>query len=180
MIVLRLLNVQGIAGLAASISLAILLLIQRGETSHWKKQSATFEQLYTKDQASFAATVASYRSAAETARAADQANVERVTSEQRAINERISHDYEDRLAAARARAEQLRLQAPSSSAYPGSGGGTPVSALPAAAGGPAQGSRQDRLPDSDALTATEQAIQLDALIAWVRQQARVDPNARPK
>ena len=29
---------------------------------------------------------------------------------------------------------------------------------------------------SDALTATEQAIQLDELIKWVRAQAAVDPN----
>ena len=34
--------------------------------------------------------------------------------------------------------------------------------------------RQDRLPDADALTATEQAIQLDELIKWVEAQAAVD------
>lgn len=159
MTLFRLLNVQGIAGIAASIALAILLLVQKGETSHWKKQSAGFEQLYTKEQASFAGTVASYGAAAETARATDEANAERVASEQSAINERISHDYEARLAAARARAQQLRIEAPSSSAHSGGGGAAPVPALPTATSGPAQDSSQDRLPDSDALTATEQAIQ---------------------
>jgi hypothetical protein len=33
------------------------------------------------------------------------------------------------------------------------------------------------LSEADALTATEQAIQLDELITWVKAQAAVDPNA---
>jgi hypothetical protein len=51
--------------------------------------------------------------------------------------------------------------------------------LPAAAGGLAQASGQDRLPSADALIATEQAIQLDELIRWVEAQHTVDPNAEP-
>lgn len=50
--------------------------------------------------------------------------------------------------------------------------------LSAAAAGPAQAAGQDRLPPSDALTATEQAIQLDELIKWVGAQAAVDPNEK--
>ncbi len=34
--ILRLLNVQGIAGLAAAVALTLLLLLQKGETRHWK------------------------------------------------------------------------------------------------------------------------------------------------
>jgi hypothetical protein len=49
-----------------------------------------------------------------------------------------------------------------------------VPGLSAAAGGPAQGTGQDGL--SDALTATEQAIQLDELIKWTKRQAAIDPN----
>jgi hypothetical protein len=52
-----------------------------------------------------------------------------------------------------------------------------VPGLSAAAGGAAQGTGKDRLPPADALTATEQAIQLDELIKWVRAQAAVDTNA---
>ena len=52
--ILRLLNPQGIAGLAATICLGLLLLIQKAETHHWKKQSGQFEQLYHADQAAFA------------------------------------------------------------------------------------------------------------------------------
>ena len=49
--------------------------------------------------------------------------------------------------------------------------------LSAPPGGAAQAPGQDRLPPQDALTATEQAIQLDELIKWVRKQAAVDNNA---
>ena len=43
--ILRFLNWQGIAGIAASIALATLLVVQKIETGHWRKQSANFEQL---------------------------------------------------------------------------------------------------------------------------------------
>jgi hypothetical protein len=46
----------------------------------------------------------------------------------------------------------------------------------AAAGGVAQAAGQDRLSAGDALTATEQAIQLDELIKWVKAQTAVDNN----
>lgn len=173
--ILRLLNPQGIAGLAASICLALLLLIQKAETRHWKKQSGQFEQLYHSGQTAFAQTIAGYRSAADAARAADRAAADRVRSEQAAINERTAHDYETRLAAARARAGELRRDTPTS-AHSGDGGTAPVSALSAAPGGAHEAANQDRLPGPEALIATEQAIQLDELIKWVRRQHSVDPN----
>jgi hypothetical protein len=55
-----------------------------------------------------------------------------------------------------------------------------VPALSAAAGGADQAADQDRLPLAEALTATEQAIQLDELIGWVRRQHSVNPNAAPQ
>jgi hypothetical protein len=173
--ILRLLNMQGIAGIAVSLALAILLVMQKGETRHWKKQSAGFEQLFHQEQAAFAGTVASYRTAAEQARAADQANANRVAAEQRAINERTANDYQARLAAARTAAQRLRLTA-QTAADPGARGNASMPDLPTASGSAAQAPGQDRLPQSDALTATEQAIQLDELIKWVRAQAEVGPN----
>ena len=170
--ILRLLNPQGIAGLAATICLAFLLLLQKAEAHHWKKQSGQFEQLYFADQAAFAQTIAGYRAAADAARAAG----DRARAEQAAINERTANDYETRLAAARTRAGELRrdAQAPAHS----SGRGTAaVPALSAAAGGAAATAPQAALPTPDALTATEQAIQLDELIKWIRQQSAVNPNA---
>lgn len=49
-------------------------------------------------------------------------------------------------------------------------------ALPASAGGIAEGTGEDGLSQSDRLTATEQAIQLDELIQWVRKQHEVEVN----
>lgn len=177
MSVLRLLDIQGIAGLAVGVALAILLVIQKGETGHWKKQSGHFEQLYDQQQSAFATAVANYRAAADQARAADRANAERVAAEQRSINERTSNDYEARLAAARLSAQRLRRESTRAAADPGPGRDASVPGLSTTAGGPAQGAGEDRLPPSDRLTATEQAIQLDELIKWVRKQAQVDPNA---
>ena len=63
-------------------------------------------------------------------------------------------------------------------AHPGGRGGAPVPGLPASPGRADQAAGQDRLPVAEALTATEQAIQLDELIGWVRRQHAVNPNAR--
>jgi hypothetical protein len=181
-VILRLLNWQGIAGIGLGLALAILLLFQKADTRHWKKQSASFEQLYHQDQAAFATTVANYRAAAEQARAADEANVTRVAAQSQAINERIEHDYEVRLAAARAAAADLssgRLRdSPQAAADTSAGRSPSVPRLPAAAARLAQAAGKDQLPASDALTATEQAIQLDELIKWVRAQAAVDNNPK--
>ena len=177
MTLLRLLNIQGIAGIAVGLVLAILLVVQRGETHHWQKQSGHFEQLYTKEQAALAGTVANYRAAALQAEASDKANAQRVAAEQRTINERTEHDFEARLAAARSLAQRLRRQAASAAANRGARSSAAVPGLSAAPGGPAQAALEDGLPHSDALTATEQAIQLDELIKWIRRQAAVDPNA---
>ncbi len=178
MSVLRFLNPQGVAGIAVSIALAILLVVQKSETRHWKAESARFEQLYGNEQVAFANTVSNYRAAAESARAADLANAQRAAAAQQAINKRSENDLEARLADARARAEQLRLQS-GAAADSRNRPGTPVPGLPAASIGADQAAREDRLPSPDALTATEQAIQLDELIKWVRKQANVDMNAPP-
>jgi hypothetical protein len=176
MMFLRLLNVQGIAGIAVSLALAILLVIQKGETRHWRKESGQFELLYQGEQAALLGTVASYRAAADSARAADHANVQRVQAEQAKISEEKSDELEIRLAAARAAAERLRHGA-EAAADPRSRGAAPVPGLSAAAGQPHQAAREDGFSIPDRLTATEQGIQLDELIEWVKAQAKVDNNA---
>ena len=174
--ILRLLNWQGIAGIAATACIAILLAVQIVQTRHWRARSASFESLYRQEQASLATTIADARAAAASARAADLANADRVAAEQRVINERTNDDYEARLAAARAHAERLRLAAPVATGS-GLGGAASVPGFSTPAGNPASATGQDRLPPTDALTATEQAIQLDELIKWLRRQAKVDNNA---
>lgn len=174
----RLLNVQGAFGIAASLALLGLLLIQKGETRHWRKQSHGFETLYRAEQQAHLQTVANYRIAAETARRADAANRDRVLAAQQDINERTIHAYEARVGDARTVADRLRRE---TGAAATDSGNRRAAALPAAgasaraADGPAA---QDRLPLADALIATEQAIQLDELIKWVRVQAAVDNEGR--
>ena len=175
---LRFLNWQGIAGIAVAFTLMVMLTVQKLEAVHWKKQSEKFEQLYQQEQAAFALTTANYRTAAAQAQLADKANAERVAADQRSINERTQNEYEARLAAARSLAQRLRGKAAADAADPRPGGSSPVPGLSAAASGPAQATDEDGLPQSDALTATEQAIQLDELIKWVKQQAAIDPNTR--
>ena len=181
--ILRLLNWQGMAGIAVAFSLLVMLTVQKLEAVHWKKQSESFEHLYQQEQAAFATTVASARVAADRARAADQANAARVTAERRSITERTMNDLEARLAIARADAAKLnsgrlRVQ-PQAAADSGARGNTPVPGIPAADGGADQATGEDRLPQGDRLIATEQAIQLDELIKWVRKQAVVNTNVAP-
>jgi hypothetical protein len=175
--ILRLLNVQGIAGIAVSLALGVMLIVQKGETHHWMKMSAGFEQLYRQDQAAFATTVANYRAAADAARAADQANLTRVAAEQRAITERTSNDFETRLAATRAAAQRLRLNAQAATDTR-AGGGASMPGASHAASALAQAAGKDEFSLAERELATEQAIQLDDLIKWIRAQTAVDNNGR--
>jgi hypothetical protein len=173
--ILRLLNWQGVAGLIAGVGLFGLLIVQHVDAVHWHSESTRFEKLYGDEQLAFATTTAAYREAADQARADDKANAERVAAQQSTINQESSNDFEKRLADARAAADRLRQELASASAHPGGGAAAPVPGLSPAAGGPDQAASPDQL--SDALSATEQAIQLDELIKWVRKQAAVNPNA---
>ena len=174
--ILRLLNIQGVVGLFVSACLGVLLFLQKTETRMWRERSGRLDQLYRGEQAASAATVANYRLAAEQARAADQARAERVAAEQRTISQRTNDDFKARIAAARALGEQLRLEAAGATADSRDRGAASVSGIPAAAGRPHEAANQDELSPSDRLIATEQAIQLDELIKWVRAQAKIDPN----
>ena len=176
---------RGIAGLVVAAALTLLLVIQKGETRHWRRQSGHYEQMVHSSEAALAGTIANYRAAAATARAADSANAARVAAAQHTINEGALYAFETRLAAGRARAAQsdplrLRGEASFAAADPGARRTAPVPGLAAAPGGAAQAPGEDRLPPADALTATEQAIQLDELIKWVTRQHRVDGDAPPR
>lgn len=176
----RVLNLQGMIGIAASLLLLGLFLVKAGEARHWRKQSTRYEQLYLGEQGARVATIANYRAAAETARQADLANANRVAAAQRGINERTNHDLETRLADARARALRLQLGARASAAVAGGGRAAPVPAPAATARAADRAAEKDRLSLPDRLLATEQAIQLDELIKWVNAQVRVDSGAGAK
>jgi hypothetical protein len=175
--ILRLLNVQGMVGIAAALALLTLLLVQKVETHHWRKQSGQYEQLYRGEQAAGAQTVANYRAAADAARAADRAANDRVRAEQLAINERTSDDFETRLAATRLRAQRLLPGNTRTATDLRDCGTASVPGLPTAACGPPQAASQGGFSPGDALVATEQAIQLDELIRWVERQHDIDVNA---
>ncbi|HET9460193.1 MAG TPA: hypothetical protein VFO51_09460 [Sphingomicrobium sp.] len=162
------LSLKLIIGIVAALMLAMLV----ADRNRWKSKTAYCSDLLASARAAHAATVASYRAAAERARQADAANAARVKASQAAINERTANDYETRIAAARASAGRLRRQA-GAGGDSGGGGTAPVPGLSVAAEGVAQGAGQDRLPPAEALIATEQAIQLDELIKWVRRQHAV-------
>jgi hypothetical protein len=162
---------------AASLCLALLLALQHAETRRWQRHSASFEQLHLREQAAHLGTEVNHRRAVEAARTADRANLERARAEQATINQRTSDDLQNRLRAARARAEQLRIPArPATAAGPGRGRAAPVPAVSAASGQSDEAPGQAGLPLADRLIATEQAIQLEELIKWVEQQSTVDPN----
>ena len=150
-------------------------VIQKGETRHWKKQAGQFEQLYHARAGRLRRHGRQLSRRRRAARAADRAAARRVASRQQIINDRSEHALETRLADARARSRACAPQ-PKAAADPGARRSTPVPGLPAAPAGPAQAAGEDRLPNSDALTATEQAIQLDELVKWVKAQAAVDPD----
>jgi hypothetical protein len=175
MIPLPNISLAAAARLGGVLLLALALILLVHDRNHWKGTAELRHQQLAQAKAAFDQTVAGYRAAAAQARAADAANAARVEAEQAAINERTEDEYQTRIAAARADARRLRRYT-AAAADSGDGGRAPVPSLPAPTGGAAQSAGQDGLPDTDKLIATEQAIQLDELIKWVRAQAAVDPN----
>lgn len=160
--------------LVVAIGCALLLALLIHDRNRWKAKTQHYAAVLAAERSAHSATVANYRAAAEQARRTDAENAARVKAEQAAINERTANDFTSRIAAARARAGELQRNARAAKANPGSGGAAPVPGLSAPAHGAAQAAGEDRFSKSDRLIATEQAIQLDELINWVRRQAKVD------
>ena len=168
-------SIASIAKLGGLVAAVLTLIFLVHDRNHWKGTAELRQQQLTQTRAAFDQTVAGYRAAAAQARAADAANAARVKAEQSAINERTEDEYQTRIAAARSDAQRLRGQQ-AAATDPGDGGAASMPRLPPPARGAAQGPDQDELPGADGLIATEQAIQLDELIKWVRQQHSIDPN----
>ena len=158
--------------LIIGIGCALLLALLVQDRNRWKAKTAHYAEVLAGERSAHSATVAGYRAAAEQARRADAANAARVSAEQAAINHRSKHDYQSRIAAARAAAERLHGNQ-AAATDPGRGGAPPVPGVPTAAGGAAEAAGEIGLSDAERLVATEQAIQLDALIDWVVAQSRV-------
>ena len=123
--------------------------------------------------------------AAREAQRLERARLERIRAEQQEISDAIRQGYASRLAAARTRADRLRKELQARTQPAAATAGLAVPGLSATAAGTDGAPEDPRLPAA-ALTAaeelernliaTEQALQLDALIDWIRQQTAIDPN----
>jgi hypothetical protein len=164
--------------LIVSIACALALALLVHDRNRWKAKTTHYAELLSAERGAHAATLANVRAASEQARKADQANVERVTAWQSAINQRSDHDFEERLADARIAASRLRDEQSPGPAGAGRRRAAPLPGLPAGAESVVEAAGQNRLSVTDKLIATEQAIQLDELIKWVKAQGAVDNQGR--
>lgn len=98
----------------------------------------------------------------EAAQAEDKAHATQVETHQNTISTESSNDYEAQIAAVRADYAQ-RLRRATAAANSGSGGKPSVPGAPTSPIGSDAATAQAQLPPADALTATEQAIQLKAI-----------------
>lgn len=163
--------------LVPMIGLSVALMLTRGTLDRTK-------QALTAERVAHATTIVAVRTASAEAARLDAANVARVTARQTQINEEIEGDYQVNITALRARYDRLRAN---SAARGGGGGGAAMSAIPGAASGADGAADQDRLPPAraglspdDALIASEQALQLAALQAWVAAQSQINFNEEPQ
>jgi hypothetical protein len=153
-----------------SIGLIALLMIAKGAET---RRALKWEMRASQEAAAHAATVARVRQASAEAKAADAANVIRVERNQSAVSQETDRDYQAQLAAVRRRYDALRVRAGTAEADPGGGGGAAMPGVPGAAGSLDAAAAQEGLPSHDALIATEQALQLEALQHWVSGQAAI-------
>lgn len=125
-------------------------------------------------------TKLNYKKAQDDAAALETQRLARVKAEQEEITDEVRADFASRLAGARAAAERLRSDAARTGERPaGAGAAEPVPTAGDAAGR-ADGEAADRGLSPAAedlewrLVATEQALQLDALITFLERQRAVD------
>jgi len=134
-------------------------------------------------------TKTEYRTAQVEAARLEQKRIERVKAEQQEITDAVEADYRRQLAGLQLRAERLREELRAGAGAAGAGRGVAMPGLSPAAGGSAEAAGDRGLPapfgrsaagqlERDVI-ASEQAIQLNALIDWLLAQNAIDPNAPP-
>lgn len=125
----------------------------------------------------FGTTIADMRRARAEAAALDAENINRVRDAQDAITKEVVDEYEVRIADARRRADALRLQLDAQArADPGGGGNASVPAIRDAAARIDEAAGEGGLSVAERLIATETALRLIALQAWVEAQAGLRPD----
>ena len=162
----------------------------------WIETADTYERERDAERNVHAKTKGEYRAAQSKAARQEAARLKHVREKQEEITDAIETDYRGQLADLRARAERLRSQLQSrtdivskaagkrSAEVRDTTGRTGAPAadhrLPAAGEERATGGVFGRTPEEQLerdIVATQQALQLDALIDWVERQAAIDPNA---
>lgn len=124
-------------------------------------------------------TIANFIDASKAAQDAAEANAARVRTEQETITDAKLADYRADLVALRARFERLRARDAAAATDPRRADPAGLPQLPATPGRADAAPAQDRLPAAgelslpDALIASEQALQLQALIDWVAAQSAI-------
>lgn len=145
------------------------------------RMSELVDQLQTSltaEQAAHLGTVNAFLAASEQAQKDAEANAQRVAREQETITDEAVSRYRADLGALRARFDRLRAR-DAAAVDPGRSDAAGLPGLPAAAGRADAPAGEDRLPAArglaldDALIASEQALQLQALIDWVNAQSAV-------
>lgn len=165
---------QLIVGGIGVLILGVLLVIQKGETRHWHKQSDQNLAAYNNEHAAFASTVANYKLAYAKAQEDDAKNLARVKAEQSTINERTVNDYQTRIAATRSQLISLRSKGNTTTANSGGSGTAAMSNVPTPTCG-------TDAPTLDPVTrAFDCAIQLDELITSVDALSKVEVNGTPR
>lgn len=132
-------------------------------------------------------TKTDYRNAQIEAARLQQKRVARVKAEQQEITDAVEADYRRQLAGLQLRAERLHEELRAGTGVGGAGRNIAMPGLSPPAGGSAEAAGDHGFPatfgrsESEQLErdviATEQAIQLNALIDWLLAQNAIDPNA---
>ena len=148
----------------------------------WIEAAEQFERERDAERAAHRQTKTDYRNAQIEAARLESQRLERVRTEQQEITDAVEADYSARLADARARAERLRENLRTRSATRSAADPISMPGLSAAGAGTSAAAENTRLPSGTEqlerdLIATEQALQLDALIDWVQRQSAVEVNA---
>lgn len=138
----------------------------------WKPKAERLAQERDDERAAHQQTKRTYVDAQRAAAELEAARLARVRSEQQEITDEVAADYRARLAAARTDYERLRdaLARAGAGSAPGD---EPVPAASDAARRSVEAAGDRGFSLEQRLIATEQAIQLDALIDWVEAQAAV-------
>lgn len=137
------------------------------------------------EAAAHSRTKETYRLAQQEAARLEGARLMRVQAQQQEITDHVRQDLSERLAAARARFDALAdadgLRGPSrGTGADGAAEGLAVPGAPGAAGRAHEAACAAGLSLPERWHATEQAIQLDALIDWLSDQLRVPINDAPQ